>query len=245
MSEWTHAELMATVLSRLLSDGDVVITGTNSSIPTAAYRLAQRTRAPGIVAISGGLGTVDPTAASVPASSGDPDMLAGRFRIPLPDVVRAEVRGLIDVIFLGALQVDRRGRCNLVVVGDYDAPRLRGPGTLGLSLIATVPRTLVFLTRHDERTLVESVDFVSAEGLRQDGSGIQAVVTPLAVLVPSPERDELRLASVHPGVSLDEVRRRTGFELDGSAVPQTEPPSAQELAALRAVDRAGQLRSAS
>jgi glutaconate CoA-transferase subunit B len=239
MSDWTPAELIATVLSRRLEDGEVVITGTNAAIPSAAYRMAQLLDSRRLHAISGGLGTVDPVAQVIPPSSGDEDFLAGTATIPLPEIVRLEVRGLIDAIFLGAIQVDRRCRCNLAVVGDYERPRLRGPGTLGLSLVAAIPKTLIYLTRHDTDTFVENVDFVSADGLR---GGVQTVVTPLAVFEPDPARTELRLASVHPGVEPEEVAARTGFAVDPAAATVTEPPSEAELAALRSVDRAGQLR---
>jgi glutaconate CoA-transferase subunit B len=241
-TDYSRAELMAIVLARHLSDGDVVITGTNSSIPTAAYRVAQRLHAPGIVAISGAAGAVDPTARVIPPSVGDEALRAGRFLIPFPDIVRAEVAGLIDVIFLGAMQVDRRGRCNLVAVGPYQAPRVRGPGTLGLSLMSTVPRALMYLTNHERRTFVESVDFISAEGLRPDGGGIQAIVTPLGVLGPTEGRDALRLHSFHPGVVAEEVQERTGFDIDIARASATPSPTARELAALRAVDTAGFLR---
>ena len=240
-ADWSGAELMAIVLARLLNDGDVVITGTNAAIPTAAYRVAQRLDAPRIVAISGGVGTVDPTAVIIPPSSGDADLLPGRFSMSLPDVVRAEIAGLIDVIFLGAMQVDRRGRCNLAFIGPQASPTLRGPGTLGLSLMATVPRALMYITRHDPRTFVESVDFVSANGLRAGGHGIQAIVTPLGVLGPNETRDALRLVSVHPGISAGGVQGRTGFDIDADRAPETVAPTERELAALRAVDTAGVL----
>jgi len=243
VSVWSIPELMATVLSRQLRDGDVVITGTNAAIPTAAYRMAQA-QGRRIVAISGGVGTVDPTAAVIPPSSGDEDLRAGRFRLPLSDVVRAEIRGLIDVIFLGALQVDQMGRCNLVAVGDYHAPTLRGPGTLGLSLLATVPRAYMYLTRHDPRTFVERVDFVSGEGLRGPRGGIQGIVTPLAVLAPDPAGERLRLVSVHPGTTIDVVRLATGFPIDAVGSEETPPPTDSELELLREVDPEGQLRAA-
>jgi glutaconate CoA-transferase subunit B len=242
MTDWSRAELMSVVLSRQLSDGDVVITGTNAAIPAGAYRMAQKLGAPTLTGISGGLGTVDPTAAVVPPSSADQDLLDGLFNIPLPEIVRMEVGRRIDVIFLGALQVDRRGRCNLAAVGPYDAPTLRGPGTLGLSLVAVVPKTLMYITRHDPRTFVESVDFLSAEGLRPDGAGLQAIVTPLAVLGPAAGGEEVGLISVHPGVSIEEVVARTGFDLEVEGVGETPAPSAEELAVLREVDRRGQLR---
>lgn len=240
---FSDAEIMAIVLSRELADGDVVITGTNAAIPTAAYRVAQRLRAPRIVAINGGLGTVDPVVGEVPPSSADERYRRGRFNISLADTVRAEMRGLIDVICLGALQVDSLGRCNLAVVGDYERPTLRGPGTLGLSFMATVPRVLMYVTRHEPRTFVEAVDFVSAESLQPDGRGLGVIVTPLGVLAPDARRERLRLRSIHPGVDLDELVGRTGFDLGiEGPVPLTPLPDAAEAEALATVDAGGSLR---
>jgi glutaconate CoA-transferase subunit B len=237
---FTAAELMAIVLSRRLQDGDVVITGANAAIPTAAYRVAQELTAPGIVAINGPLGTIDPTIRTVPPSSADERLGVGRFNVRLLDTVAAETRSQIDVICLGALQVDRRGRCNLANVGDYDRPTLRGPGTLGLSLMATVPRVLMYINRHDVRTFVERVDFVSAHSIRSGGLGLELIVTPLAVLGPDPDNGHVRLISIHPGVSQQEVRERTGFDLGpAQEVPVTSLPSAQEEAALHALDGEG------
>ncbi len=240
---YNAAQLMAIALSRELRNGDVVITGTNAVIPTAAYRIAQRTHAPRLVAINGALGTVDPRASVVPYSCADAVMLTGRFRIGLPDIVRAQARGIIDVIFLGALQIDRCGRCNLALIGDPRHPALRGPGTLGLSHMATVPRSIMYLSRHDARTFVESVDFVSAEGLRSDGGGLQLIVTPLAVLGPDASRERIELVHVMPGSTVDEVRDRTGFELkvrDGAG--ELPEPTEAEAVALLEADADGLLR---
>jgi glutaconate CoA-transferase subunit B len=224
---------MAVVLSRALRDGDVVVMGTNATIPRAAALLAQRRGKPRVVTLVGAFGTVDPTTPAAPASGADPAFLPGRLASSLGTVVGDQVRGLADVIVLGALQVDRRGRLNLTVVGDYHRPALRGPGTVGLSLVASVRRTFLFLTRHDTRTFVEGVDFVSAEGLRPDGRGIDVIVTPLAVLGPDARGERIDLLSVHPGWSFADVQERTGFALDPCGARPTAAPTAEELEALR------------
>jgi glutaconate CoA-transferase, subunit B len=240
---YSTAELMAVVLARALGDDDVVLTGTNAAIPTAAYRTAQRLGVSGLVAVNGAFGTIDPSAAVVPDSSADEALLTGRFSIGLPEIVRGEVRGLFDVVFLGAMQIDQLGQLNLVCVGDYDRPAVRGPGTLGLSMAAAIDRTLIYLTRHDARTLVESVDFVSARTLRGDGRGLGLIVTPLAVLGPTAACDRIDIVSVHPGVDPAEVAANTGFALEMAAAEETPRPTSAELEALRAADSAGTLRT--
>lgn len=241
VADFSRAELMAVVISRFLRDHDVVLTGTNAAIPTAAYRLAQSLHAPGLVSLNGAHGTVDQVAREVPFSSADPTMIEGRFNIRLADVVGLETRRILDVVFLGALQVDQSGRLNLALIGDPKRPRLRGPGTLGLPAGRLVDRSIIYLNRHDPRIFVPEVDFVSVEAMR--GGGLEAVVTPLAVFEPSPDRARLRLSSVHPGVSPETVAERTGFEVDTEAAATTAAPSVAELEALRAVDPDSSLRS--
>ena len=238
---WSVAELMAIVMARELRDGDVVVTGTLAAIPTAAYRSAQKLGASRLVAMNGALATIDPSAAVVPPSSADEELRQGRFNLDLRDVTWLQTRGSLDVVFLGALQVDRHGRCNLALIGDPERPTLRGPGTLGVSMMAVVGRSFMYLTTHDPRSFVEQVDFVSASGLRP-GGGLSLVVTPIAVLGPDPSGEHLDLISVHPGRSVEEVTARTGFELRRDGVPETPAPSATELEALRSVDTAGVLR---
>lgn len=230
---YATAELMAVAMSRALREGDVMVTGTNSSITCAAAAVARGCGRPRVRTLIGAFGTIDPSAERVPQSGGDQTFLPGRLVTRMAATLADQVRGLPDLICLGALQVDRRGRVNLAVVGDYERPALRGPGTIGVSLLATLPRAFLYFEHHDPRTFVEAVDFVGGEGIRADGGGIEVIVTPLAVLGPVEDRSRIDLLSVHPGVSFDEVQERTGFPLDPARARPTEPPAGRELAALR------------
>jgi glutaconate CoA-transferase subunit B len=230
----TPGELLAVVLSRALRDGDVMITGTNAAITRGAVAVAQACGRPRASAVIGAFGTVDPSTELAPCSGGDQDFLPGRVVSGLGAVVCDQVRGLADVICLGGLQVDRRGRVNLAVIGPYARPKLRGPGTIGVSLMASIPRTFLYFNDHDPRTFVERVDFLGAEGIKPGGGGIEVIVTPLAVLGPVEDRSRIDLLSVHPGVEFEQVQARTGFPLDESRARPTGAPSEAELAALRA-----------
>lgn len=230
---YSRAELMALVFARALRDGDVVVTGTRATLPSAAYRVAQLCGKARVTALIGGTGTLDPSVEPVPESGGDQRFLSGRVTLDLATGIADQLRGLIDVIFLGALQVDRHGRINLAVVGDYQRPRLRGPGSIGLSMVASVKRCFMFFDSHDPRVFVEHVDFVSGETIGGDRELL--VVTPLGVLGSAPGRDTLELKSLHPGVAFEEIQQRTGFDLDHRAYVPTPAPSAEELAALRSL----------
>lgn len=230
---YSNAELMAIVLSRALRDGDVMVTGTNAAITCSAAFVAQRSGRRRVTTVIGAFGTIDPSVDRAPASGGDQAFLPGRLVTSLAAGIGDQVRGLADILCLGGLQVDRHGRVNLAVIGDHEKPELRGPGTVGVSLIAALSRTFLYFTEHDPRTFVESVDFLGAEGLRPDGGGIEVIVTPMAVLGPVEDRSRIDLVSVHPEFSFEEVQDRTGFRLDPRRSRATEPPSERELLALR------------
>jgi glutaconate CoA-transferase subunit B len=223
-------ELMAVTLARLVRDGDVACHGVNSVLPSLALALARRLHAPRLrhISIGGGL---DGAPDTLPRSSSGPGWLAGSpVVLSNVDVYQLALRGRIDVMLLGCVQVDGRGRVNSTVIGDFARPRVRLPGGGGAAvLFQVVRRVIVFRTRHDLASLVSSVDFVTATG------NLDRVVTPLAVFRATPAG--LRLEALQPGATLEEVRRRTGFAVEPlGEIELLAPPTAAELAALEALD---------
>jgi glutaconate CoA-transferase, subunit B len=232
-----NEELMAVVMARQLRDGELAIMGAVSALPLAACRVAQATHAPGLWYIVGGSGAVCARPDALPESSCDERLLAAETALPLPEVILVEGRGdLIDVFFAGGLQIDAEGNCNLAVVGDYTRPRLRGPGGVGLPFLPRAGRTVIYTQSHSPRSLVERVDFVSGPGVTAS-----VLVTPLCVFEFAPRA---RVHSLHEGVSFEQVRAATGFDLlePDATLPVTAPPTAAELAALRRSDPHGVLR---
>jgi len=237
-TECSTAELMAVVLARRLRPGEVAIMGAVSALPQAACRLAQLTTAPGLWFIAGGSGAVNPHLDPLVASSCDERLLDADCVLPLNDVILLEGRGdVVDVFFAGGLQVDAGGNCNLGPVGPWTRPTLRGPGGVGLPFLARAGRVVVYSTSHDRRTFVEAVDFVSGPGDR-----VTEIVTPLCVF-DFDAGHRARLASLHPGVTVEQVRAATGFDFAiAEPLAATAPPTAAELAILRGIDRDGLLR---
>jgi glutaconate CoA-transferase subunit B len=150
----------------------------------------------------------------------------------------------VDVAFLGAAQVDRFANLNSTVIGDYDHPRTRLPGAGGAPEIAASCGEVIVVAPHSRRTFVEHLDFVTTVGhgdgpgarerLGLRGRGPTAVITDLGVLEPDPASKELTLTQLHEGVSAEQAREATGWELAVAAdVATTEPPSERELEALR------------
>jgi glutaconate CoA-transferase, subunit B len=142
--------------------------------------------------------------------------------------------GRIDVGFLGAAQIDPRGNLNSTVIGDYEHPKVRLPGGGGAPEIATSVRDVFVMLRHSRRTFVERLDFITSVGDR-----VRLVVSDLGTLEPG-EDGELTLTAIHPGSDPETAREATGWDLrvaDDLAV--TNPPSDQELVALRALRTKG------
>jgi len=248
-ADYSIDELMAAVLARQLRPGEVAIMGAVSALPQAACRLAQLTTAPGLWFIAGGSGAVNPHLDPLVASSCDERLLDADVVLPLPDVILLEGRGdLIDVFFAGGLQIDAHGNCNLGPVGSWRRPKLRGPGGVGLPFASRAGRVVIYSQSHNRRTFVEHVDFVSGPGFRAGsgrlpGGGPSSIVTPLCTMDFDPETHLARLATLHPGITLEEVQEATGFTPILPANLETTPaPTPEELAILRRLDRAGLLR---
>jgi glutaconate CoA-transferase subunit B len=248
-AEYSTGELMAAVMARQLRPGEVAIMGAVSALPQAACRLAQLTTAPGLWFIAGGSGAVNPHLDPLVASSCDERLLDADAVMTLPDVILVEGRGdLIDVFFAGGLQIDARGNCNLGPVGPWRHPTLRGPGGVGLPFVSRAGRVVIYSMSHDRRTFVERVDFVSGPGFSAGaaalpGGGPSLIVTPLCTMDFDPGTHLARLATLHPGVTLDQVLEATGFAPIVPAKLDTTPsPTPEELSILRHLDPAGLLR---
>lgn len=245
---YSPGHIMAAVISRALRDAEVVVMGANSLIPLAGSRLAQLTHAPNLSIIAGASGGVNPLLEPLAPSSGDYANLVAEAVLDFPEVLMLQGGGRTDVFFVGGLQIDRRGSCNLVAVGERDRPQMRGPGSAALPWARRSRRNIIYTTSHVARTFVEQVDFVSMRGWPKGGAvsegdtGPELVVTPLAVLDFN-DHGDMRLRSIHPGVTLDEVRDNTGFDLalpEGEA-PVTPEPTAEELRHMRGFDLDGLL----
>ena len=148
-------------------------------------------------------------------------------------------QGRIDAFFLGGVQIDGSANINLIGTGPHPMADRRFPGSYGSAyLYFVVPRVILFRLEHTPRTLVEKVDFISAPGTSPPEvyrpGGPYALVTGRCVFRFDAERERFRLASLHPGHSLDEVREATGFDFDcDDAPPVTPAPSAETMALIR------------
>ena len=239
---WTAAELMTINSARLLRDGDVVFVGVG--LPNLACNLARRTHAPNLYMIYEA-GVIGARPNRLPLSIGDPTLVSGAGAVcSMYDIFTLYLqRGNVDVGFLGGAQIDRFGNINATVIGEYDHPKVRLPGSGGSMEISAWANRCYIITPHQKRRFPERVDFhtsagfLSGQGERQAagvrGGGPQAVVTNLGILEPD-ESGELVLAALHPGASVEPARENTGWPLKLAAqVRVTQPPSEDELRILR------------
>ncbi|KQY50114.1 MULTISPECIES: CoA-transferase subunit beta [unclassified Nocardioides] len=153
--------------------------------------------------------------------------------------------GHVDVGFLGAAQVDRFGSLNTTFIGDWEKPTVRLPGAGGAAeIVPNAGECIVVLRRHDPGALPAKVDFCTSPSpvrAREEdprmvppGHGVSTVITPLAVLRRPDKFGELQVSEVHPGVTVDEVRAATGWDIVvADDVRETERPTVEDVRLLR------------
>ncbi len=153
-------------------------------------------------------------------------------------------RGLVEIALLGGAQIDRYGNLNTTVIGSYEAPKTRLPGSGGACEIAINARRVLMIMRLQKRAFVDRLDFLTSPGhlsggnarqqLGMPGNGPELVITDKALFdFANPER-EMQLISLYPGVTLEEVRAAIGWDIRlADTISQAEPPTGQELHQLR------------
>src|SRR5437868_2943692 len=256
ITESAMGEMLAVLLARDMADGEKAIVGTNSDIQVAACNLARQRQAPQLWWVSGPGGMTNPSDGIVRPAADAENIAVAEAVMDLPqmiDFIDWQVH-FFDFAILGALQADRFGNINTVCIGDHAKPKLRGPGTVGISALCGLSRRFyIMMTRHDRGAFVPKVDFICGAGHMQGGTsrtdaglpagGPRLVVTPLGVFDFEPETKAMRLKSLHDGVTLDEVRDNTGFDLVvPDQIERTAAPDDEELFLLRrTVDSTGVL----
>lgn len=253
-------EVMAAFIAHDLRDGEWVEVGANLPVPRAGALLAHLTHGPNLTVMLAMTKAYLHDEPSIEDFEFITDVRATRWAEAYyqHDRLVSEMRyRRHGVFYCGGLQFDAFGNSNLIGIGaDPRALRLRGPGAVGTTN-ATVQNAryhLVAMT-HSPEVLVERCDFISAVGYGDGAEGWREalhlpphgpgyLITPLCIFEFPPATRRARLRSVHPGVSVEEVRAATGFNFEtASEVPETAGPTPDELVVLRErIDRQGALR---
>jgi len=239
---YSSSELMCINAARLLRDGDVVFVGVG--LPNLACNLARYTHAPNLQMIYEA-GVIGARPSRLPLSIGDPTLVSGAASVcGMFDIFSLYLqRGNVDVGFLGGAQIDRFGNINATVIGDYQHPKTRLPGSGGSQEMAGWANRCFVMTPHQKRRFPEKVDFITSAGFlsgraeRQAagvrGGGPLLIVTNLGILEPD-ESGEMILTALHPGCTIEQVTENTGWQIRAAEhVRVTEPVQESELRILR------------
>jgi len=262
MTEPSWKERMAVALARDITDGERIISGAHTEISFAAAMLAQKMHAPNIKLQLGGtcfLVNVTDIPVKLPKTSTDYRMLRWAeaafdhmetfmyFGAPGGRAYYGGTRPQTnkyfvgDKFFAGGIQIDGWGNANLIGTKGKESSRIafRGPGSIGIPDIVTVATPYIFVTRHDRRTLVEKVDFISMHGpngwreYKYPGHGPKWILTPRAIFTFN-EEGRAQLSGLFKGTSQDWVRQNTGFSFENAAdISEIQEPTEEELAVLR------------
>ena len=235
MSAVTRAEVCATACADLFADGGEILASPMGTMPTIGARLARLTSNPDLLISDGEaylLADTPPLGGASPLEGWLP------YRNVF-DVVAAGTRHVV----MGANQVDRFGNQNISCLGPHERPTRMMFGARGAPGNTVNHRTSYWVARHAPRVFVESVDFVSGVGYDRAAAGpaarfhdVHRVVTNLAVLDFATPDHSMRIASLHPGVSVEDVQAASGFTLGvPDDVPTTREPTDEELKLLREV----------
>ncbi len=235
--DYSPNEMMIAASARELRGARVAFVGVG--LPNIVCNLAQRLHSPELELVYEA-GVFGARPARLPLSIGDPTLVTGALAVcSMAELFQYYLqRGLIDVGFLGAAQIDRFGNINTTVIGPYDRPKVRLPGSGGAAEIAVLCDRILVITRLSKRAFPEKVDFITSPGFLSGGDarerlgirgrGPHAVITDYCILKFDPQSKEMILASIHPGATVDQIRSQVGWDLRVAADLQTTPPPGEE-----------------
>jgi glutaconate CoA-transferase subunit B len=240
--DYTPFELMAVAGARELKDGEIVAVGLG--LPVVASFLAKRTHAPRLTMLFE-LGVVDPEPVHQGVGLADPRVwyrakILSSFVDMLGTVLH---KGLVDVGFLGGLETDAYGNLNTTLIGDPKAKFRHFVGSGGANDIASCARRTIVIIRHEARKLNEAVSFVTSPGYLRGGGhreaaglcgGPSRVITDKAIFGFDAESRRMRIETIHPGTTLDDVLANLSFQpIVPDTIPTTEPPTAEQVRLIR------------
>lgn len=246
---YSTTEIMAIIAAKQLEDGKSVFIGTG--LPLIAGIFAQRTFAPRLQLVfeAGGIGPKIPT---LPISVGDSrTFYKACAASSMHDVMAAACAGFIDFGFLGAAMIDTHGNVNTTVIGDWDRPDVRLPGSGGANDLGSFCGRTIIIMRQDKHKFVRKMDFVTTPGYlsglgARERAGLPArtgpyrVITQLGVYDFDENDRRMRLLSIHPDMTIDQIRQNSEFNIIiPKEIGTSQEPTADELRILRKIDPLG------
>jgi glutaconate CoA-transferase subunit B len=231
-------ELMVVAAAREIHDREVVFVGMR--LPLLGFGLAKATHAPQAYGLFENGVIRDRPAESFIYTMGDPPNIVGAVAcLGLVDVMSLLQQGRVDVGFIGGAEIDPLGNLNTTRTASGGS-LVRLPGSGGGGDIASLAGRTVLIMEHEPRRFRENVDYITSPGHfpgRRRG-GPSTLITTMGVFDLSPQG--VRIRTLHPGVTLGQVKEATGFRLShGDRITETPPPTTDELAYIRQADPEG------
>jgi glutaconate CoA-transferase subunit B len=239
---YTLDELLAIVVAKEIHDYENVVLGVG--VPTTAGALAKALLAPhATLMMESGIVDIRPLLSL--NNIADAHSCRGfSYATDLFSAFTMTYRGFVDVCFLGVGQVDKYGNLNTTVIGDYEKPTLRLPGSGGAADFLSYAKRTVLTMRGG--TFVNKLDYLTSPGyleggdsrdktgLFPKGSGPVALISTKGVFRFDPVTKEMYLAQIHPGVTLESVKKDVPWDLQvASDLTQTERPTDEEIDFIR------------
>jgi len=236
--QWTIDELICTCIARQVKDNDVLAQGIATPLVAAGYLLAWHAYASNVYFASAIGQTICRTAAplglaNVEALWLDQAMMSVGFVQAAADLLpRVKPKE-----FFRPGQVDQAGNFNNIAFGkDFAHPRMRMPGTGGIPDVTVFMDDIyLYVPRHSKVTFVGELDILSGLGhqpTRRRGAGPKYLITDLGAF--DFKNGKMRLVSVHPGIPVERVIAKTGFEIEvAEPVRTTDPPTPDDVRLLR------------
>lgn len=243
--DYTRRELMVAAAAREIRDGEKVFVGMR--LPLLGFAVAKEFHAPGALGIfENGVIRDWPALESIFTMSDPPNVARALYCGSLNDVMYLLQSGRINLGFIGGAEIDRFGNLNTHWV-EENGKRTRLPGSGGAADIATMAQRCIIIMNHERRRFVPRVNYITSPGFgdggdwreRQglSGGGPMRVISSMGIFSFEPESREMILASNHPGVSVEEIKKETGWPLRiARDIYETPAPSKDELEAVRKYD---------
>jgi len=240
--DYTSFELMAAAAAREINDGEIVAVGLG--LPVVAAFLAKRTHASHITILLE-LGVVDPEPIEIGTGLSDPRFwYRAKCHTSFADMLgRVLHRGLVDVGFLGGLEIDQYGNLNTTLLGDRKGKFRRFTGSGGGNDIASNACRTVIVIRHEKRKLNEAVSFITSPGYLGGGDqreknnlrgGPARLITDKAIFGFDPESKMMKVESIHPNTTIEDVLSNMSFEpLVPDKLNITETPTPEQVRLIR------------
>ncbi|MFB4165861.1 CoA-transferase subunit beta [Alteribacillus sp. JSM 102045] len=246
--KYSIGELMVVAAAREIQDEEVVFVGMR--LPMLAFAVAKRTHAPNAVGFyECGVVRDFPSERLLYTMGDTPNIEGANWCTSTNHLMYLMQSGNVNCGFIGGAEVDKYGNVNTSYIGNYEKPAIKLPGSGGAADIASLSKRLLVIMNHEKRRFTEKVDYITSPGTGKGGEwrkkqglprgGIGALITTLGVMRPGSD-NELELATIHPGSTLETIKENTGWDLKASnKLEETIPPLQEELDVIHSIDPHG------